>query len=167
MLLQDCHTIGVRPPPDFAISFETAIATYWDAWEVAGDWTKIPTPIAARSSSSLPNAVALLIYCSFCYCFLCAAILGQQHRYRAVDEHYAVDFERSAQCDPPTLHGRLVVCVGVRYFSSRTTGPDTGSVTPSSPPKSSSVSRKELSVAIIFDRTAAKSAMSAHSAMMQ
>jgi hypothetical protein len=105
VLLQGCNTIGVWPPPDFAISFETAIATYWDAWEVAGDWTKIPGSIAARSSSNLPNAVALLIYCSFCYCFLCAAILGQQQRHRAVDEHSAGD------------HGRLVVCVGVRYFS--------------------------------------------------
>ena len=54
-----------------------------------------------------------------------------------------------------------------RDFSSRTTGPDTGSVTPKSPPRSSSVSRNELECAIMLGRAAAKSARPAHSAIMQ
>jgi hypothetical protein len=65
-----------------------------------------------------------------------------------------------------TSQGGSPSCFELRYFSSRTTGPDTGSVTPRSPPRSSSVSRNKFRVAIIFGRAAAKSAMSVHSAMM-
>jgi uncharacterized secreted repeat protein (TIGR03808 family) len=54
-----------------------------------------------------------------------------------------------------------------RYFSATTTGPETGSVTPSPPPRSSSVSRKESRVRIMFGRAAASASMSDHSAMMQ
>ena len=54
-----------------------------------------------------------------------------------------------------------------RYFSSRTTEPDTGSLTPRSPSRTSSVSRNELRFAIISGRAAAKSAISAHSTIMQ
>ena len=40
--------------------------------------------------------------------------------------------------------------MATNYFRAKTTGPAIGSVTPKPPPRSSSVSRKELSVAIIF-----------------
>jgi hypothetical protein len=53
------------------------------------------------------------------------------------------------------------------YFSVMTTAPETGSVTPSPPPRSSSVWRKLSSVAIIWGRAAAITSMLSHSAMMQ
>ena len=46
------------------------------------------------------------------------------------------------------------------YLRVITTGPDTASVTPSPPPRSSRVSRKELSVAIIFGRARASASAS-------
>src|SRR5262245_20956333 len=53
------------------------------------------------------------------------------------------------------------------YFSSSTTGPDTGSVTPIPAPRSSSVSRKESSVATMCGRAAVSASMSVHSPTMQ
>lgn len=53
------------------------------------------------------------------------------------------------------------------YLISMTTGPDTASVTPRPPPRSSSVSRNEFRVAIIFGRAAAIAAISSHSPMTQ
>ena len=51
-----------------------------------------------------------------------------------------------------------------RYLSANTTGPATGSVKPRPFPKSSSVSRKESSVAIIWARALPSACMSDHSA---
>src|ERR1700733_12436755 len=53
------------------------------------------------------------------------------------------------------------------YFSTFTTWPEIGSVTPSPPPRSSSVSRNESSVAIMLSRALTSASMSVHSAMMQ
>jgi len=57
--------------------------------------------------------------------------------------------------------------LGLPYFSVFTTGPETGSVTPSPPPRSSRVSRNESSVAIILSRALTIASMSIHSAMTQ
>ena len=57
--------------------------------------------------------------------------------------------------------------LGLPYFSVFTTGPETGSVTPSPPPRSSRVSRNESSVAIILSRALTIASMSVHSAMTQ
>jgi hypothetical protein len=61
----------------------------------------------------------------------------------------------------------IVAPFPIRYFSASTTGPDTGSVTPRPPPRSSSVSRNESRVAIMYGRAFASESRSVHSAMMQ
>jgi hypothetical protein len=53
VLLQDCHTIGVLPPPDFATSFATAIATYWGAWKVAEIGPKFRLPLMPAELSRI------------------------------------------------------------------------------------------------------------------
>src|SRR5437773_2842960 len=67
------------------------------------------------------------------------------------------------------INGQAVATVQAkngRYFS-RTTSPDTGSVTPTPPPKSSSMSRILSSLAIIFGRAAMMLCMLSHSPMRQ
>lgn len=53
------------------------------------------------------------------------------------------------------------------YLSAETTGPETASVTPAPTPISSSVSRNELRVAIMFGRASMHASISLHSAMRQ
>ena len=71
---------------------------------------------------------------------------------------------RCADIDPlGNLNGQGRPVGATNYFSLKTTGPTAGSVTPRPPPRSSSVSRKESRVVIIFGRALMHASMSFHS----